>query len=53
MDAEDDPVSTRRKKRKLAQDGIYVLRPMVEDIPLAPEESSSATRITCVELWGQ
>lgn len=53
MDAEDDSVSSQKKKRKLVEDGVYVLRPMVKDIPLAPEESSVTPRITCVELWGQ
>lgn len=53
MDAEDDSVSTRKRRRKLAEEGVYVLRPMVTDIPLAPEESSVAPWITCVELWGQ
>lgn len=31
----------------------YVLRTLVNDIPLAPEGSSTKSRITCVELWGQ
>lgn len=53
MDVEDGPEPTRKRRRKPVEDGIYVLRSMVKDIPLAPEECATAPRITCVELWGQ
>ena len=42
-----------KKKQAPIEDGSYVLRPLVKNIPLAPEENSKNPQITCVELWGQ
>ena len=36
-----------------ASTGAYVLKPLVQDIPLSTEEHTAETQITCVELCGQ
>ena len=36
-----------------APTGSYVLRPLVQDIPLSTEEHTAEARITCVEIWDQ
>lgn len=36
-----------------SEDGSYVLRLLVKDVPLASEGSSTMPQISCVELWGQ
>ena len=43
-------VSHRSGKEGRASTGSYVLRPLVQDIPLSTEEHASAACITCVEL---
>lgn len=44
-----------RKKRRLhaPEAGPYVLRKVLEDIPLTSEESSESVSITCVEFWSR
>ncbi|RMD40344.1 hypothetical protein DV735_g4770, partial [Chaetothyriales sp. CBS 134920] len=43
----------RRKRRRLAppEPGPYVLRPVLDDIALAADESHGQVSITCVEFW--
>lgn len=53
MDIEDGSAFSRKKRRKTAEDGTYLLRSLVMNIPLAPEKGLPAPRINCVELWGQ
>lgn len=41
------------ESKKAYSDGSYVLRTIVESVPLASEAGSKNPQITCVELWGQ
>lgn len=54
MAAEEEVgVSRKRKRKTSASTGPYILRPLVEDVPLSAEEDVTGVQITCVELWGQ
>lgn len=44
------PISYRPGDDGRASTGSYVLRPLVQDIPLSTEEHTAEARITCVEL---
>lgn len=44
------PISYRPGDNGRASTGSYVLRPLVQDIPLSTEEHTAEVRITCVEL---
>lgn len=44
------PISYRPGGNGRASTGSYVLRPLVQDIPLSTEEHTAEARITCVEL---
>lgn len=33
------------------QDGPYILRKLVSDLPLSADGDSADVRITCVEVW--
>lgn len=35
------------------ENGTYVLRSLVEDVPLSADGEASDVWITCVELWGK
>lgn len=50
---EEDGVARKRKRKPSASTGPYILRPLVEDVPLSAEEDVTDIQITCVELWGQ
>ncbi|MCJ1465683.1 hypothetical protein MMC07_004302 [Pseudocyphellaria aurata] len=39
------------KSKKVSSDGSYVLRTIVDSVPLASEPGLKTPRITCVELW--
>lgn len=39
------------KSKKVSSDGSYVLRTIVDSVPLASEVGSKNPQITCVELW--
>ena len=43
-------ISHRPGNKGRASTGSYVLRPLVQDIPLSTEEHTAEARITCVEL---
>lgn len=43
-------ISHRPGNEERASTGSYVLRPLVQDIPLSTEEHTADARITCVEL---
>lgn len=49
---EEEGVSRKRKRKPSGSTGPYVLRPLVEDVPLSAEEDATGIQITCVELWG-
>lgn len=44
-----------RKRRRLnpAESGPFVLKPMIENVPLTNEEQSEDVHITCVEFWSR
>ena len=52
--ATDRADKSRKRKRKPGPSiGTYVLRPLLEDVPLqVDDEVSTAAHITCVEYWG-
>lgn len=50
---EEDGVSRKRKRKPSASTGPYILRPLVEEVPLSAEEDGTDIQINCVELWGQ
>lgn len=45
-----DGLSSSSNKR---EDGPFVLRPMVQDVPLSADGSQDGVKITCVEYFGQ
>lgn len=44
-----------RKRRKLqaSDSGLYVLRRVLEDIPLVGDDTPEDVSITCVERWSR
>lgn len=42
-----------RKRRRLnpAETGAYVLKPVIENVPLTTEGQAENVHITCVEFW--
>lgn len=44
-----------RKKRRLnpPESGPYVLRKVLDEIPLATEDTDGPISITCVEFWSR
>ena len=50
---EEIRVSRKRKRKPSSSTGPYILRSLVEDVPLTAEEDATDIQITCVELWGQ
>lgn len=50
---EDGGLSQKPSTSSPAPTGSYVLRSLVQDIPLSTDEYTTEGRITCVELSGQ
>ncbi|KAL8936192.1 MAG: hypothetical protein Q9216_005059 [Gyalolechia sp. 2 TL-2023] len=48
-DAKEPP--QKRRSKAPNPTSSYVFRPLLQDIAIAPEESTSEVHITCVELW--
>ncbi|KAJ9616670.1 hypothetical protein H2200_000389 [Cladophialophora chaetospira] len=46
-----DPRPAKRPRLSPPEPGPYVLRPVLEDIPLTTEEGNTDVSITCVEYW--
>lgn len=46
-----DASSTQLSARPPPQDGAYVLRKLVADLPLSADGHDTSVRITCVEVW--
>lgn len=44
-----------RKRRKLSasQAAPYVLRQLLDDVPIEPESGETDVHITCVEYWSE
>jgi hypothetical protein len=54
MDAEGDQSTSRKRKRHALQEtGPYILRTLVDELPIKVEEDDPTVTITCVELWGK
>jgi hypothetical protein len=54
MAAEGDQNASRKRKRHALQEtGPYILRTLVDELPIRAEEDDPAATITCVELWGE
>ncbi|KAI9876338.1 MAG: hypothetical protein M1830_006735 [Pleopsidium flavum] len=43
--------SRKRKRTAAYEDGTYILRSLVKDVPLSADGEASDIRITCVEHW--
>ena len=50
---EDGGLSQKPSTSAQASTGSYILRPLVQDIPLSTDEYTTENQITCVELSGQ
>ena len=50
----DDGVSPRKRRRiSPSQAAPYVLRQLLDDLPLATEDPDADIHITCVEYWSK
>lgn len=51
----DDEGIGPRKRRKISAPGSvpYVLRSLLDEVPLTTDEHSSEVSITCVEYWSE
>lgn len=49
----DGDIDPRRKRRRISplETGPYVLRPLLEDVPVQAEDGEGQAHITCVEYW--
>ncbi|KAF2843733.1 hypothetical protein M501DRAFT_914795, partial [Patellaria atrata CBS 101060] len=45
--------SSQKAAAELSQSGSYILRSLVEDVPLSADGQATDVRITCVELWNE
>ncbi len=50
---EEVGVSRKRRRKDVPETGPYILRTLVENVPLASEGDASDIEISCVELWGK
>lgn len=48
----EDISSARERKRKVPEDGPYVLRSLIEDLPLSADGDGTDIEINCVEFLG-
>ena len=51
QDVEDTP-SSRQRKRRAPETGPFVLRSLLEDVPLSAEGDQDDIEINCVEFFG-
>ncbi|KAK2816762.1 hypothetical protein FQN49_008010, partial [Arthroderma sp. PD_2] len=51
----DGDIDPRRKRRRISppETGPYVLRPLLEDVPVQAEDEQGQAHITCVEYWNE
>jgi hypothetical protein len=47
-----DPESSRQRRREALETGPFVLRSLLEDVPLSAEGDSRDVEINCVEFLG-
>lgn len=50
-DEADDAAAVEEQSHITRETGPYILRPLLNDIPLAADGHRDAVRISCVELW--
>ena len=54
MGSEVEDRRERKRRRLLApEDGSYVLRPVIENVPLSAEDDGEDIHITAVEHWSK
>lgn len=53
MRPEDDGVSPRKRRRISPQATPYILRQLLDELPLAVEDPDADVHITCVEYWSK
>ncbi|KAI9710059.1 MAG: hypothetical protein M1812_007523 [Candelaria pacifica] len=52
MASEEEVGVSRKRRRKVVQEtGPYILRTLVDNVPLGPEGDAPDIEISCVELW--
>lgn len=49
----DDGISPRKRRRISPQADPYILRQLLDELPLAVEDPSADVHITCVEYWSK
>ncbi|KAF3481193.1 uncharacterized protein GIQ15_03952 [Arthroderma uncinatum] len=51
----DGDIDPRRKRRRISppETGPYILRPLLEDVPVQAEDDEGQAHITCVEYWNE
>ena len=50
--SEESATSRKRKRIKLPTTGPYVLKSLLENVPLSADDENGSIEITCAELWG-
>lgn len=53
MRPRDDGISPRKRRRISPQADPYILRQLLDELPLAVEDPSADVHITCVEYWSK
>lgn len=53
MRPEDDGISPRKRRRISSQATPYILRQLLDELPLAVEGPGADIYITCVEYWSK
>lgn len=53
MRPEDDGLSSRKRRRISPQAAPYILRQLLDELPLATEDPNADVHITCVEYWSK
>lgn len=49
----DEEIRHRKRRLRPPDAGPYVLKKVLEDIPLAADDVSEPVSITCVEFWSR
>lgn len=47
-----DQAAPRKKRREALESGPFVLRSLLEDVPLSADGDGEGIVINCVEFWG-
>lgn len=49
----EDIANSRKRKRRVQENGPYVLRSLIEDLPLSADGDRTDIEINCVEFLGK